>query len=155
MKPKQVNQREKTAPELEFLAELMDYQFRIPFTRIRFGLDAIFGLVPGIGDLSTLAMSGYMIVLMARKGVSGNVIARMLLNVFIDSALGTIPVVGDVFDVFFRANKKNYLLLQKHYNENKYQGSARKIIIPVLIAILIFFALIIYGAYKLVELIFT
>ncbi len=151
MKRGQGDYPKNPAPELEFIAEMMDYQFRIPFTRIRFGLDAIFGLVPGIGDLSTLAMSGYMIVMMANKGVSGNVLARMLLNVFIDSAIGTIPVVGDIFDVFFQANKRNYRLLIKHHQEGKFQGGARRVVIPVLICMVIFFTLIIYGAYKLAD----
>lgn len=142
------------APELEFLVQLMDYQFRVPFTRIRFGLDSIFGLIPGVGDLSTLAMSGYMIVLMAGKGVSGNVIARMLLNVFIDAAIGSIPLVGDIFDVFFKANARNYRLLLRHYKDDKYQGGAWKVIVPVVIVLLLFFAFIIWSAYKLIQWIF-
>ena len=137
---------------VEFLARLLDSQFRIPGTNIRFGLDAIIGLVPGIGDLSTFAVSSVMIVMMARNGVSGNVLARMILNILIDTIIGSVPLIGDVFDVAFKANLKNMRLLKAHYVEGRHQGSALKVIIPVLIIVLIIIVALVYLCYKLIAL---
>src|SRR3954466_15936729 len=100
---------------LELLAKLMDNQFRIPGTDIRFGLDAIIGLIPGVGDLSTFAISGFMLIIMAQNGASGFVLARMILNVLIDTIIGSIPIVGDLFDVGFKSNTKNIRLMKEHY----------------------------------------
>jgi len=135
---------------LEFLARLLDSQFKIPGTNIRFGLDAIIGLVPGVGDLSTFAVSSYMIVVMARNGVSGYVLARMVLNILIDTIIGSIPLIGDLFDVAFKANLKNMRLLKEHYVEERHQGSALKVIIPVLSIVLILIIVMTYLCYKLI-----
>ena len=132
----------------------MDSQFRIPGTNFRFGLDAVIGLIPGIGDLSTFAVSGYMLVLMARNGASGYVIARMALNIVIDTLFGSIPVIGDIFDAWFKANQKNLRLMERHYVDGRYQGGAWKVIVPVLIIVLALIAGIIYGTYRLFQAIF-
>jgi hypothetical protein len=142
-------QAAKKLQSLETLARLMDAQFKIPGTAIRFGLDAIIGLIPGAGDLSTFAVSAYMVVIMARNGASGYVLARMILNVLIDAVIGSIPLIGDVFDVAFKANTKNMRLMRAHYKEGRYQGSALKVIIPVLIIVLLIIAGLIYVMYKL------
>src|SRR6187200_2266810 len=83
------------------LAKLLDAQFRIPGTDIRFGLDGLIGLIPGAGDLSTFAVSGYMLWVMANNGASGFVLARMTLNILIDALIGSIPILGDIFDIAF------------------------------------------------------
>ena len=132
----------------------MDSQFRIPGTNFRFGLDAVIGLIPGIGDLSTFAVSGYMLVLMARNGASGYVIARIALNIVIDTLFGSIPVIGDIFDAWFKANQKNLRLMERHYVDGRYQGGAWKVIVPVLIIVLALIAGIIYGTYRLFQAIF-
>ncbi len=139
---------------ISILAKLMDSQFRIPGTNFRFGLDAVIGLIPGIGDLSTFAVSGYMLVLMARNGASGYVIARMALNIVIDTLFGSIPVIGDIFDAWFKANQKNLRLMERHYVDGRYQGGAWKVIVPVLIIVLALIAGIIYGTYRLFQAIF-
>src|SRR5215210_76117 len=89
---------------IAFLAKLMDAQFRIPGTDFRFGLDGLIGLIPGAGDLSTFAVSGYMLWVMAHNGASGYVLARMIVNVLIDTLIGSIPIIGDLFDFTFKAN---------------------------------------------------
>jgi hypothetical protein len=133
------------------LARWMDSRFRIPGTDIRFGLDSVIGLIPGVGDLSTFAVSGYLIWLMAQNGASGNVLARMVINVLFDSLLGSIPLIGDLFDVAFKANNKNMRLMQKHYTEGRYRGGAWKAIIPVLIILGLVIAAIVYAGVKLFE----
>lgn len=94
------------------LATLLDSQFVIPGTKIRFGLDGLLGLVPGIGDTIALGLSLLIVVEAIRRGVRRRVIARMLFNVGIDWLIGLIPVLGDVFDVAFKANLLNLRLLE-------------------------------------------
>lgn len=149
-----MNKENRRIQSLDVLSRLMDAQFRIPGTNIRFGLDAIIGLIPGVGDLSTFAVSSYMIILMARNGVSNYVLARMILNILIDTIIGSIPLIGDLFDVAYKANLKNMRLLKQHYVEGKHQGSAWKVVIPVLIIVLIVIIGCIYFAYKLLAVIF-
>jgi hypothetical protein len=103
-------------PELEWLARWMDSAFEIPGTRIRFGLDALIGLVPGLGDLVTMLVSLYILNAARRYGVARITLARMAMNVGIDLVLGAIPFVGDVGDVFWKANEKNVALLRRHLN---------------------------------------
>ena len=137
--------------EIEFLAKLMDSRFRVPGTDIRFGLDAIIGLIPVAGDISTLAVSGYMLLILARNGASGFLLARMVLNVLIDTVVGMIPFLGDVFDVAFKANMRNLRLMQEHYIEGRHRGSAWKLIIPVLIVLFLIVAGIMWLGYKLLS----
>lgn len=140
--------------QIGYLAKLMDAQFRIPGTDIRFGLDSIIGLIPGVGDLSTFAVSGYMLTIMARNGASGYVLARMILNILIDAIFGAIPILGDLFDVAFKANMRNMRLMQQHYQEGRHRGSANKVIIPVLIVLFLVIVAILWGVYKLLTAIF-
>ena len=137
--------------EIEFLAKLMDSRFRVPGTDIRFGLDALIGLIPVAGDLSTLAVSGYMLLILARNGASGFLLARMVLNVLIDTVVGMIPFLGDVFDVAFKANIRNLRLMQEHYIEGRHRGTAWKLIIPVLIVLFLIVAGIMWLGYKLLS----
>ena len=138
----------KRFKELAFLAKLMDSQFRIPGTSIRFGLDGIIGLIPGAGDLSTFAISAFMLGHMAKNGASGHVLARLILNVVIDTVIGSIPILGDIFDIAFKANQRNMRLMEKHYVEGRYRGGAWKILVPVLLVLLLLIAGILYLMYK-------
>ncbi|MBD0279326.1 MAG: DUF4112 domain-containing protein [Flavisolibacter sp.] len=147
--------RQSRLKSMERLANLMDTQFRIPGTDIRFGLDAIIGLIPGAGDLSTFAVSGFMILVMARNGASSYVLARMVLNVLIDTIIGSIPLIGDLFDVAFKANTRNIRLMQEHYREGRHQGSAWKVIIPILIILFLIIIGIIWLMYQLLSKLFS
>jgi hypothetical protein len=142
----------KTAPSLQnlsVLAKLMDSQFKIPGTNIKFGLDALIGLIPGVGDFATFLISGYMVTVLASNGASGFVLARMVLNVIIDSLFGAIPILGDIFDVAFKANQRNITLMQQHYVEGRHKGSAWKVVIPLLLILLIFIGGLAWLAYRL------
>ena len=140
--------------QLNQLAKLMDSQFRIPGTEIRFGLDGIIGLIPGVGDLSTFAVSGYMMYVMANNGASGFVLARMTFNILIDAVVGAVPVLGDIFDIAFKANNRNMKLMQQHYEHGRHRGSAWKLIVPILLLVILIIILIFWGAYKLIESLF-
>jgi hypothetical protein len=100
--------------EVELLARWMDNVFEIPGTGIRFGLDALIGLVPALGDVITSFVSMYILRVAARRGVPRVVLLRMSANLAIDYVLGSVPVVGDAFDVYWKANIKNVELLKRH-----------------------------------------
>ncbi|HXC47202.1 MAG TPA: DUF4112 domain-containing protein [Candidatus Sulfotelmatobacter sp.] len=96
---------------LDYIAALLDDMFRIPGTQIRFGLDALIGWVPGVGDAAA-AIASFLIVLAAwRRGVQAVTLVRMVANVVLETALGAIPVAGDIFHVFWKSNRRNYRLL--------------------------------------------
>jgi len=105
------SRRERIA-RLDALATLLDTAFILPGINLRFGLDAIIGLVPGIGDLVTTAMALYIVHEARQLGAPGHVIARMLGNVAFDGIIGAVPVLGDAFDVVWRSNRRNMRLLQ-------------------------------------------
>ena len=105
---------EQSVARLEALARLMDGAFVIPGTNIRMGLDGIIGLIPVAGDLIAGLVSSYMIWEARQLGAPRWLIARMMANTLLDTAFGAIPVVGDAFDVLFRANMKNMALLRRH-----------------------------------------
>lgn len=103
---------------LQRLVKLMDQAFHIPGTRITIGLDAIVGLAPVVGDVITAGASIYLVEQARRMGVSKPVLARMYTNVAVDCLAGFFPVVGDLFDVAWKANVKNMKLLEKHVSSS-------------------------------------
>ena len=99
---------------LRRVARVMDAAVEIPVVRVRVGLDALTGLVPGAGDVLGAAVSGWTVVTAARLGASGTVVARMLLNVAVDAVVGALPVAGDLFDVAYKANLRNVRIVEDH-----------------------------------------
>jgi len=99
---------------VKMLAQLMDSAIEIPGLRIRVGLDALLGLVPGAGDLASSFVSLYIVRVAHRSGVSRLTLARMMFNILCDWIVGSIPLAGDVFDIFWKANQKNVKLLLEH-----------------------------------------
>jgi len=114
---------------LDRLARLMEAQFKIPGTNIKFGLDALIGLVPGVGDFSTFLVSAIMLGSLAKNGASGYVLAKMVFNIVLDALVGSIPVLGDIFDVAFKANQRNMKLMHEHYREGRHKGGAWKLVV--------------------------
>ncbi len=99
------------------LARLLDSVARVPGTNVRFGLDPIIGLVPGIGDVAGAVLSGYLVFVGARLGATPSVLWRMVLNIAIDTIVGSIPILGDAFDVGWRSNMRNLALLERFLEE--------------------------------------
>lgn len=99
---------------LEALARVLDQAVRIPGTQIRFGLDAVLGLIPGVGDVATNLISAYLVMEARKLGVSRRDMARMIGNIAVDVGVAAIPVAGDVFDLFWRANDRNMAILREH-----------------------------------------
>ncbi len=102
---------------LGVIAYVMDNLFRMPGTQRRFGLDPLIGLIPGIGDGANGALGAMTMVRAAQRGVPKTVMARMALNILLDSGVGAIPVVGDAFSFWFKSFARNYALLEKHSGE--------------------------------------
>jgi hypothetical protein len=111
--------REAEIRKLETLADWLDSRFVIPGTNVRFGLDSLLGLIPGIGDTVLALPSVYLIMAAQRLGVSRFVLMRMIGNVGVDMLLGAIPVLGDLFDLGFKANRRNIGLLRRHLDQQR------------------------------------
>lgn len=94
------------------IANVLDQLFRVPGTKLRFGLDSILGLFPGVGDLATAAIGGYGLVVAAQLGAPASIQLRMLMNLLIDAGIGAIPIAGDLFDFAFKAHVRNLKLLE-------------------------------------------
>src|SRR5258708_33103614 len=97
---------------MQAVANLLDTAFVIPGTKQRVGIDAIIGLVPGLGDILTTILSSYIIWEARNLGVSRFALTRMLANLGIHAAIGSLPLVGDVFDAFFRVNQRNMRIVR-------------------------------------------
>jgi hypothetical protein len=104
--------RRDAVHRMEIVARILDTAFTIPGTRQRFGVDAIIGLVPGLGDIITTLLSSYIIWEARNLGVSRFAIGRMLFNLGIHATIGAIPGIGDVFDAFFRVNQRNMRIVR-------------------------------------------
>ena len=103
--------------DIDQLARLLDAQFAIPGTNLRFGLDSLIGLIPGVGDVITGGLGVYIIHRARQEGAPGLLVLRMIWNLLVDTIIGSIPLVGDIFDFAFRSNMKNARLLQKHLDK--------------------------------------
>ena len=144
------NTTNRELKSVELLARLMDSRFQIPGTRFRFGLDPLIGLIPGLGDFTGFLFSGYMLLVCARNGASNFLLARMTLNILIDALIGSIPLVGDLFDFAYKANNRNLKLMQQHYIEGRHKGGAWKVVVPILIILFILIAALAWCSYKAV-----
>jgi Domain of unknown function (DUF4112) len=108
--------RDASLARLDALSRLFDVAFVIPGTNVRFGIEAILRLVPGIGDAAASALSCWLLYEAHRLGVPTRIFARMLLNVAVEGIVGVVPIAGDAFDVAFRANRRNVRLLRDYFD---------------------------------------
>ena len=122
-------------------AVLLDSAFRVPGTSIRFGLDAIAGLVPGIGDLAAPVFTGLLLVTGFRMRLPVVVQARMVLNAALDVALGLVPLLGDLVDVAWKANLRNLALLERHARPGVPPGRADYAFVFAFLALVLLVAL--------------
>lgn len=141
------------------LAYILDDLIPIPGTKHRIGLDPIIGLIPGIGDTSTTALSSVILIRAFRAGVPRVVLVRMAANLLINSLFGAIPGVGDLFSAWFKSNQRNYQLLTKHENRSHVSTAGDWTFLIILLAILLGLVLLIalaagYLAFRMLSLIF-
>lgn len=139
---------------VEGISRLMDNKFRLPGTNFRFGLDPILNFVPGLGAISGFAISGGLLLTMAKYGASGKVLTLMVINIVLDAVIGAIPVIGWIFDFTYKANTRNIKLLREHYSEGKHQGSGKGLITAIILILLVLAVLIVYLIWQLVGWVF-
>lgn len=108
------SERNRTLSRLRSLSSLLDSSIRLPIIGYRIGLDPLIGLIPGVGDALTLLPAGYIIFEAYRLGVPRATLARMVLNVGLETLFGAVPFLGDIFDATFKANTRNLYLLERH-----------------------------------------
>ena len=114
------------------LARALDSAVAIPGTGIRMGLDPLLGLIPGIGDMAGAALSGYIVLTGLQLGAPRAVVVRMLGNIAIDTLVGSVPIVGDLFDVGWKSNDRNVALLERHLDEpGQVRRSSRWMLVAV------------------------
>ena len=118
------------------LTRLLDSAAAIPGTGIRFGLDPLLGLIPGLGDVAGAALAGYLVLVAQRLGAPRAVVLRMLANVAVDTVGGTVPLIGDAFDVAFKSNTRNLALLERALGEPTRTKRASTLVIVATIAAL-------------------
>jgi hypothetical protein len=140
---------------IKSVSYLLDEQFRFPGTKFRFGLDPVMNLIPGIGDISGFIISGGLLLAMAKKGASNKIVVLMCLNILLDATIGAIPIIGQIFDFFFKSNTRNLKLMREHYIEGKHQGSGKNVIVITLIILVILLVILVFTLFKLTEWIFS
>ena len=129
---------------VERVSHLMDEQFQIPGTNFRFGLDPLINFIPMAGGLGGFAVSTVLLITMAKHGVSRKVLLLMTLNILLDSTIGAIPLICNIFDFAYKSNSRNIKLLKEHYDEGKHQGSGKGIIFWIFLILILSFLMVAY-----------
>lgn len=132
-------ERQRAIERLKRLARLLDSAIPVPGLDFRFGLDALIGLLPGVGDTVGAFLSSYIISEAGRLGAPRMVLLKMALNVAADALVGTIPVAGDVFDVFWKANLRNIRLLESYLENPRRTTFASSLFVGTLCTLLVGF----------------
>jgi hypothetical protein len=128
--------QQKRVQRARQLAKLLDEAILIPGINKRIGLDPIIGLIPGGGDTLTMLMSAYIVVEAALLGLPAATLFKMVGNIVIDAFVGTVPVLGDLFDVVSKANIRNIKLLDAHLAEPEFRAKTDKILVIFIVALL-------------------
>ena len=123
------------------LSQLLDGAIVIPGTKRRIGLDPILGLIPGGGDTVSAALSAYIVIEAAQMGLPRAALMRMVTNIAIDTVVGAVPVLGDIFDVFSKANLRNMQIVESHAQAPAPSAKTDRLFIGLLIAGLIILVL--------------
>lgn len=133
---------------LDKLAKVLDNQFGIPGTNMRFGLDGLIGLVPYLGDVAGFAVSGILLRTMVKKGAGPLLMLRMMWNFVLDAVIGIVPVVGDLFDFGYKANRRNVDLLKAYYADGRAKPSAKGSMAFLALVFFLLLAALIWAIWK-------
>jgi Domain of unknown function (DUF4112) len=134
---------------IDSISSLLDNQFRIPFTQIRFGVDFLIGLIPTVGDWLSFGISAGLVFSMMRRGIGVGMLVKMLGNITLDATVGSIPILGDLFDLRYKANRRNVALLKQYYVENPNPPAAKRSFFIIAIVFLAVLAAIVVGMWLL------
>lgn len=152
-RPIPIQRRHRGASDagVRLLARWMDSAFTVPGTNIRFGLDSLIGLIPGAGDTVTSLVSLYILSAAHRQGASKATLLRMGFNVAVDLIVGAIPLLGDLFDVYFKSNQRNVALLERRLaatpiESRQLQRSDRWFVWTIMAVLLLILAACLYAA---------
>ena len=141
----------KNINSLRRLSQLLDNAIPIPGTKYRIGLDPILGLIPGGGDTIAGALGAYIIIQAARMKIPRKVLWKMVGNILFDSVVGTVPVLGDLFDVAWKANVRNMALLEEHLSVNQQeQNQNHNLIFLIGLALVLLIIVVGFAALTLV-----
>lgn len=134
----------ETLARLDRFSSITDSRFTIPYTRIRFGLDPLIGLIPGVGDAFGLILSLYVLVEAVRVGAPKRLLGRMLANILVEFVGGIVPIIGDAFDVYWKANTRNTALLRGHIQQQLTPPQPKRVgwKIALLVVVTILFAVL-------------
>lgn len=142
---------EQLSKKLDNLAWLLDNSIKIPGTSWKIGLDGILGLIPGIGDLAAGGLSTYILYQAVKLKVPKTVLARMTLNILLESIIGVIPVVGDLFDFMFKANQRNVDLMREYViNPTHTTKRSTLVVVGFILALFAIMGLMVWGMFTLV-----
>jgi Domain of unknown function (DUF4112) len=137
---------------LDALAKILDNQFYIPGTNLRFGLDGLVGLIPYVGDIAGFIVSGLLFRTMLRRGAGPLLMLRMMGNVVLDTVVGIIPIAGDLFDFGFKSNRRNVDLLRKYYADDQPRPNAKRSLAFLGFLFFLLFVALIWGIWKVTAL---
>lgn len=126
---------------VRLLARALDSAVGVPGTTFRVGLDPLLGLVPGGGDLAGAALSGYIVLTGVRLGAPSAVVARMIGNVALDTVVGTVPLLGDIFDAGWKSNLRNVALIEQHVTDPRATRTSSALMVGAVTLVLLLLAL--------------
>lgn len=142
---------EQLSKKLDNLAWLLDNSIKIPGTSWKIGLDGILGLIPGVGDLAAGGLSTYILYQAVKIKVPKVILARMALNILLESVIGVIPLVGDLFDFIFKANQRNVNLMRKYVlNPKDTTQQSTLAVVGIIVALFAVMGLMVWGMFALV-----
>ncbi len=142
---------EQLSKKLDNLAWLLDNSIKIPGTSWKIGLDGILGLIPGVGDLAAGGLSTYILYQAVKLKVPKVILARMTLNILLESVIGVIPVFGDLFDFMFKANQRNVDLMRQYVlNPKDTAQQSTLAVVGVIVALFVVMGLMVWGMFALV-----
>ena len=146
MNEETIEQNEEKLLRLKLLSERLDNSIKIPGTNQKIGIDPIIGLIPILGDFIGVIFSTYIMYSGIKMGVSSKIVKKMATNLAIEFIMGSIPIIGDIFDALWKANKKNVELIEEATIENQENYRLNYLIIASLIVLILGLILVILGS---------
>ncbi|MFC6732663.1 DUF4112 domain-containing protein [Haladaptatus sp. DYSN1] len=155
MRKTPAEQTEDTLDNLRSLSTLLDNSIRVPGTNYRIGLDPLVGMLPVVGDLPTTALSVYIVFEAASIGVPRPTLYRMVFNLVVDATVGSIPIIGDLFDAVWKANARNVALLEARHQDASGAVADERFLLLASAGLLLVLVVVAFAVVALVSLLVT